>query len=265
MSIKLATLAYAPPPSFGCARVFMENLQKFPSRYDLLIYSEHDWPGAIKIKSPEILKGAKFADGKPNKFAIPNATFFTGLRIAASKGYTHMLFLESDCRVGQKHYDEVIFDEFFSMGRPLIAAGTLACFNPCAAGGESARRWARLVARNIKRNVPVATYGWLPALVKGPSCVFPNGALAVYDVTWCQRFWDLGNTIQLSALTTAYDMALGTEIWKRFEEDSYEVVGWLDSVGSFYGDVLTSALERREMLLSGKIVAGHQHKDDWQP
>lgn len=263
--IRPCSLFYCPRPGFGCATVAMENLRKFKTRYPLVVYSEHDYPDTIRIKDPEILKGSTFADGKPNKFAIPNATFFTGLRIAISQGYTHFCFVESDCRVGCDFWDERIFDEFFGMGRPLIAAGTLACFNPCAAGSQAALKWGQLVARNVKRNVPVATYGWLPAANPGPSCVFPNGALAVYDVAWCQRFWDLSNTMTLSRVTTAYDMAVGVQVWDRFGLDSYEVLGYLECIFSGYGDALTTPEERREMLTSGKIVAGHQYKDNWQP
>lgn len=260
--MKLCALAYLPPKAFGCSKVFAENLDQFPTKYDLLTYSEsEDWPGAVRLKgNPEQVKNTTFQDGRPNPFAINNLVFFTGVRIAQSKGYTHFIYLESDCRVGRKDWDEVIFEEYFNLGKPTLAAGTLACYNPNNFSLLAAKRWAELVSKNISRNVPIATYGWKGAAEKFPCCVFPNGALGVYDLAWMGQLFDLNNTMDVAKCHTAWDMAFGVNIWKLFEEDSYEVLGMLQSVFSSYGDVLTTEEQRLQWLREGKFVAVHQVK-----
>lgn len=258
--MKLASIGYVPPPEFGCAKEFYENLMKFPAAHELILFSEYAWPGAIQIPDPIDFKNATFPDGKPNPFALNNVLFLTALRIARRQEISHIIFLESDCRVGVKAWDDVIFEEYFSLGRPTIAAGTLACYNPCNYSPEGARRWVKLVSRNDRRNHPVATYGYLSAAVKAPSCVFPNGALAVYDVAWMGQLWDLENTGACAMANSAFDMILGTLVWERFAEDSYEVLGYLESIFSSYGDVLTSEEDRLQLLRDGKAVAVHQVK-----
>jgi hypothetical protein len=259
--MKLCVATYLPPPSFGCAKVFVENLELFPPRVPLLAYSDHPWPGAIALKgNPEQVKRATFANGKINPFAINNLLWLTGLRIARDQGYSHMLYLEHDCRVGVKNWDDRIFEEYFSIGRPLVAGGNLACYNPCNHSPEAARRWQKLVAGNVKRNLPIPTYGWMGASNQGPSCVFTNGALAIYDVAWMGQMFDLSNTMDIAAAESAFDMVLGVRIWDIFFEDSYEVFGHLDSVFSGYGDVLSTEEERLQWLREGRYVGVHQVK-----
>lgn len=264
--MKLAVLGYVPPPTVGHPAAFIANVRKFKCRTDLLLYSDHDWPGTLRLKgSPEALKGARFPNGEPNKFAIPNACFFTGLRIARAHGYTHVIMLEEDSRVGRDDWDQVMWEEYFSIGRPLIAAGTLACYNPFNFSIEAAARWRELLRRNLKKNFPIVTYGWLGAGVKGPSCIFPNGALAIYDMVWMAKLFDLDRTMDISRIETAWDMAVGFKVWEVFNESSYDVVGFMDSIFSGYKDLVTDEAMRRDMLTSGKVVAVHQIKSDWAP
>jgi hypothetical protein len=263
--MKLCNLAYLPPPRLTGAATFVDNLNACPSKYPLVSYSEHDWPGVFKLKGdPEdVKKNAVFPDGRRNPYAINNVLWLTGLRIARERGFTHALYLEHDCRVGVKHWDERVYEEFFSIGRPLIAGGNLGTYNPCNAGPEAARRWADLVSKNTRKNVPIPTYGWLRADAQAPSCVFPNGALAIYDIAWMsQLFENLENTLNVGSMTSAFDMVLGVRVWDNFQEDSYEVFGHLNSVFSGYGDVLSTEAERLSWLREGKYVGVHQVKSN---
>lgn len=265
--MKIGTLAYIPPADFGFPDVFLANLRKFKTRYDLLLYSARaDIPGAIKIGSPDELKSSTFPNGRPNPFAVNNAVFYTGMRIALKQGYTHVIYAEADCRVGRNEWDAVIFDEYFNLGRPTIAAGSLVAYNPCTWSAESARRWNELILHNPKRNFPVATYGWQGASGKPlETCLFPNGALGVYDTAWIAKLFDLTKTIETAKNTTAWDMHLGIKLWQRFQEMSYDLLGMLYSIYSGFGDVITCEEDRRELLTSGKCVAVHQIKSDWTP
>jgi hypothetical protein len=261
--MKLASLAYVPPPSFGCASVFHSNLRKFTTRYDLITYSDHPWPDSIRIKNPEgiekMMKDNVRRDGF-NRWAVNNAIFMTGMRIAISEGCTHVIYLESDCRVGCDDWDATVFEEYFQLGRACIGAGTLACYNPCNYSRKAALAWEKLVSNNTARNMPVATYGWKGASDRHPSCVFPNGALSVLDVGWMSGLFNLERTIVCATENTAWDMALGQKVWDMFKEDSFEVMGMLNSVFSSYGDILTTEEERLTWLRDGRYVAVHQVK-----
>lgn len=266
---KIGSILYLPPPkTYPSAAAIVENLKRFPPKYPLIVYSDHQWkwPDQILLPgTPECVKGATDARGMPNQFAINNLVFLTGLRIAQQNGLTHIIYVEADCRVGCTNWDEHIFNEYFRLPRPTIAAGTLATYNPCNHSAEAARRWQQLVARNTKRNVPVATYGWVGASQQHPSCVFPNGALSVLDVDWMQRLFALDNTVKTAGEMCAWDMALGKVVWDKFGVQSYDVLGFLECIYSGYGDILTTQEERLQMLRDGKAVAVHQVKGVEQP
>jgi hypothetical protein len=262
--MKICSLAYLPPPTWaGCTETFRQNLAKFPPKHDLILYSDHEYPDTVRLRgSPEIVRNL---GGNRNIFAVNNAVFLSGMRIAKSKGYSHALYLEVDCRVGKDGWDDIIFSETFNLGRPVLVAGTVAVYNPCSAGAEAARRWARLIAANVKRNIPIATYGYKGAAEKWPSCVFCNGALSVIDVAWAERLIGFEDSIANAVNSSPHDMALGVAAWKIFEEDCYELFGLLNCLFSSYGNVLTSQEERAAMLTRGEVVACHQIKDNWQP
>lgn len=267
----ISSLLYLPPPkAYPGTASLLDNLKEFPPVHPLIIYSDYDYgfPGQIVLKgNPEVLKNATFPDGKPNKFAMNNLVFLTGLRIAAAQGLSHCLYLEADCRFGCLGWDDIIFNEYFSLPFPAIAAGTLAVYNPCNWNAAAARRWESLIARRntlpdgtVRKNVPVATYGWVSAAQKHPSLVFPNGALTVMDLWWMRQIFDLEDTVKTACGIPPWDQFMGMQIWQRFEERSYDVLGFLETIYSGYGDVMTSLDERMQWLREGRYVAVHQIK-----
>lgn len=260
--MKLASLTYLPPPAFAGAGHYIRNLAKFKTRHPIVCFSEHDYGhDVIKIRaSPEVSKGSSFPDGNFNPFAINNTCFFTGLRVARSQDITHLIYLEADCRVGCDYWDEQIFEEYFGAGRPLVGGGSLSTYNPANYSALAARRWAELVGQNVRRNVPIATYGWLGAGKKGPTFVFPNGALSVVDMAWMERLFNLDDALGIARSVTAWDMEIGRRLWDIFKEDVFDVLGHLDCIYSGYGDVLTSQEERLDMLKRGDVCAVHQIK-----
>lgn len=268
--MKLGSILYLPPTeSYAHANAILENLDRFPSRYPVLVYSEHDYGhhGQILLKlSPEV---AREMDGVANQgqldFRVANAVFITGMQLARRAGFSHIIYLENDCRVGRAGWDEIMFNEYFQLGRPTIAAGSLAFYNPANAGPAALRRWQEVVAQNTRRNFPSPTYGWVAAAVKHPSCVFPNGALSIYDMAWMQRFFALESAVKEGVNMGPFDMVIGEKIWDKFAEDSYDVVGSLRSIFSGYGEVVTTEAERLAWLRTGEIVAIHQVKSADQP
>jgi hypothetical protein len=267
MKLKLGLLLYLPPPNVGYAQVFFDHLQRYKRANELILYSEHPWPGAIMLKgNPESFRNTRTREGAPSKFAIANATFVAGLRIAWLNHYTHVILIEPDVRFARHYWDQEIFNEYFDLGFPAIAAGTLVCFNMCNYSPLAAARWADLVKSNPRRNFPIVSYGWLGGGVKGQSIVFPNGALAVYDVAWMHKLFGLDSVnYHEVAQDTAWDQLIGLRIWDIFKDDSYLVVGHLNCIFSGYGNVVTEPEQRRALLTSGEICAMHQEKENWVP
>ena len=272
--MKIGSFLYlAAPEDYPSTLAIMENLRKFPARHDLVVFSDyaHDWPGLIRLKmSPEVaLKydGPAKGDSRLGQgdHRISNCVFLTGLQLMRDMGYTHVIVLEADCRVGREGWDAVMFDEYFKLPSPCIAAGSLAFYNPANYSPKSLQRWQEIVAKNTARNFPCPTYGWVGAATKHPTCVFPNGALSVLDMSWMLKFFSLNNAVKEAAGIAPYDMEIGVRIWNEFKEETYDVVGQLHSIFSGNGDIITSEISRLEWLRKGSIVAVHQVKSMAQP
>src|SRR6266851_4883730 len=104
--MKLASIGQIPAPQYGNPAIFRANLAKFKSRYPILQFSSHPWPGVIPLKGdPDVVKGSRNPDGSINKFAVNNLVFFTAMRIARQHGITHAIYLEEDVRVGVDCWD----------------------------------------------------------------------------------------------------------------------------------------------------------------
>lgn len=273
--MKLCSFSYVPPPRITGATAFYENIRRFKTTHPLILFSEHPWPEInIPLKiSPEV----PFAAGKPHKFAINNVLWFTALQLAMRDGYTHMLYLESDCRVGCDGWDGKMFDEYFDIGRPLVAGGSLGVYNPANWNSRAHKKWEELVVTNAEKwqkkpyaqcrlNLPIPTYGWKSAAEQQLPCVFPNGALAIYNIAWMHELFDLTQPATKQAMNPApFDMECGRRAAEKFGEDVYEVMGHLTSSFSSYADIITTPDERKELLTSGRVCAVHQIKDEWKP
>lgn len=272
--LNLATIGYVPPPQYGCSRSFMENIRAYKTKFPLILYSEYDYgTDVIRIKaSPEIVKQ------RPDcaRFSINNFCFFTGLRIARAHGLTHVIYLESDVRVMGDEWDGKIFEEYFNLPTPKVMGGSTIIWNPANAGMESLRRFDRLVKEHntlrgpvpgegSNRNFPIPCYGWKKSDDTGGTCVFSNGAGAVYDMAWMEKFYDLENTQGAAIGSTAWDQQNGFHLWSLLGQKSYDAVGYLSSLFSSYGDTLTTEHERLEMLRNGDKVLIHQCKSNKLP
>lgn len=271
--MRVASIGYVPPKSFIGASAFYENIRRFKTKHDLLLFSEADWPDInIKLKmSPEQpfmqQKGGKMVLVKPHKFAINNVLWFTAMQMARNAGYSHALYLEADVRVGCDFWDARMFDEYFGLGRALVCGGSLGVYNPVNWNRKATDKWCELVSRHyVRHNMPIPTYGWKGANEKHPVCVFPNGALSIVSLAWMHELFDLTQPAIRQALNPSpFDMALGVKAFTMFEDETYDVMGHLTCSYSTYGDIITTPAERQAMLTGGKYVAIHHYKDEWQP
>lgn len=264
--MKLCSIGYLPAAGTFNVESFRQSVQQFKSKYPVLLFSPHPHAGeVIQIGNPD---RAIRETGQPTEkrhILINNLVFFTALRIAMKQGFTHAIYLETDCRVGRDYWDELMFEEFFNCGRHVICGGSMVVYNPCNSGPKGYRRWGALVEQNQKRNFPIPTYGWKGAADNSGSCVFVNGALGIYDIAWMAKLFDLENTFAIATdpAPGPWDMMIGFALWKMFGEDTYDVLLHMKTIFSSYGDVITTELERQTMLKSGQFVAVHQIKSAW--
>ena len=268
MKNSLGVIAYVPPPHIGHPLAFFQNLRNFPPLHPLVIYSDHDyskdWPDCIKIAaSPEI------ARVDTNKMACNNLVFFVGLRIAASKGFTHVMPLEPDCRVNVKHWDDIIWQEFLFKNPNAIAGGSMAIFNPCSYNRQAAEQFEKFVTdTRLSRLVPLSITGSSNLAEKRDSCVFPNGAFAIYRMDWLLKTYPAitgkpEQYIELSKTEKTWDYSIGIKLWNEFKESVYDKVVNLGKIYSGYGNIMSDEAERRGWLIDGKIVGVHQIKSEW--
>lgn len=285
---KLGVVGYCPPPSFPGASAFLENFNLFRPAGEAVIYSDHAPYNFIPVLDPEKIEGK---DKNP-QWAVNNAIFAAGVCLAARTGLTHMIYIEADCRFGCKGWDSIIFDEYFRLPFPPIAAGSLVA-HACVNGGRKFYdRFTDMIAsnRHSKKAHPIPIYGvpvpdekrslfpdLSPSVIEPGSkndafkpAVYPNGALGVYDVAWlCEIFgigpdgkFKEGRHMMEIVLSVAWDHVIGRRLYDRFGADVFDVVAHLNSCYSGYGNRLNTESERLQMLRDGKCVGVHQVKSD---
>jgi hypothetical protein len=260
--MNLAVLAYIPPPGIGHPEAFLRNLSKFPARYRTILYSDSAWPGVIPLKGNPEGDGRKGPKAKP--YAVSNMVFYTGMQVAAKEGVTHAIYLEEDCRVGRKDWDEAVFEDFFSAAFPAMLGGSVVCWSPMGGGMNAARKFADWY-RSQQSVFPIPVYGCKGAAEFNQPCVFTNGAISVVDISAMHRLMDLSNAHALAVNGSAWDMEIGFRLWKELGADAYDVVRHLNTVYSGYGDILTTETERIKMLTDGTVVAVHQVRSEAEP
>lgn len=275
--MKLAVIAYLPPndPRFH-TQAFIENLRENPVRNDLILFTDGE---LVRQKASELFKKADvLLISPPDKiltnthsrpFNISNILFLTALKIVGVKlkarGYTHFLYLESDCRVRGTHWDDLIWTEFQTLPgetSPLVA-GSLVVYNPARSGEEGMVRFDTLRASNTKSNFPVSAFRSSTDI---DPCIMAMGAGAIYDIeAMLNLFAPFKDTLHLAQKFCAFDLEVGKRIWKTHGPRSYDRVRKLETIYSGHGDRVTTLEERKELLLSGKVCLVHQVKTGWKP
>lgn len=287
--MKLAVVGYAPPPKFKGATSFMENLRQNKTANELILFSDYPYPErTIPVLNPENVTGR---DRNP-QWAVNNTIFVSALRIALMSGVSHMLYIESDCRFGCHGWDSLIFEEYFSLPFPPIAAGSLVS-HACVNGGPAFyQRFHDMIAANRenKKEWLIPIYGvpvtkdkksnWPPmsAHIIDPGhkddrfkpAVYPNGALGIYDVRWIAGLFGLlpDGTFQTThslidiSLSPAWDHLIGLRLYDKFGSDVFDVVAHMNGMFSSYGETMSTEAQRLEYLRTKRCVAVHQIKSE---
>jgi hypothetical protein len=247
---------------------FLQNMKDYPSKHPLVMFSDQD-NGIGVLRLGGNVEGAKT---DTNKMAVNNIVFWTGMRIAAASGFTHVLLLENDCRVNCEHWDDVIWNEFLEKNPNAIAGGSIAVFNPCSVSGDAARRFEMFLIETARdRVMPLSVTGSANLAETRPSCVFPNGAFAIYRMDWLIKSFpdfisnDMAKFYAFVQRNKTWDYLIGDKLWEEFGDGAYDRVVSIGCIYSGYGNVMSSEDERKELLTSRRIVGVHQIKTDWKP
>ena len=265
-NLKLGIIGYIPPPNIGYPEAFLQNMADYPAKYQMILFSDHTYPGILKIAaSPEIAKTPT------NKMAVNNLIFWTAIRIAAANKFTHIILIEPDCRVIAEGWDEIIYREFFEKNAEAITGGSVAIFNPCSHSGDGARRFEKYVIETAKdRKMPLSVTGSSNLAEFRDSCVFPNGAFAIYQMDWMLKTFPqaIGPTkeyYELAQTSKTWDYEIAIRLWNQFKVETYDKVVSIGCIYSGYGDVMSTEVQRRDMLRHKTVIGVHQIKSDWIP
>jgi hypothetical protein len=286
--VKLMIAGYVPPPNFPGAKAFLENIRRFKTVNELFLFSDHSAYGFQTILPPDDMKRHN------ERCGISNALFVMAVRFALQRGATHMLYLESDCRVGIDYWDEIMFNEYFAFKFPKVAAGSLVAHSCTNGGYDYYKRFWQFLMEHGKRKQFIPIYG-IPVMAglamrefgeeaglvvkpgdartKYKPAVYPNGALGIYDVSWMAELFGINpdgkfrsdQSLIQHVQASAWDHMIGVRLYDRFGEDALEMVGHLDSCFSSYGDSVSTESQRMTMLQIGRVVAIHQVKSEVQP
>lgn len=261
--MNLGTVCYIPPNGRLHSDAFVENIRRYKSRYAVLIMSDDpQWQPARIIDNPEKI-------GARPKWAINNYVFFKALQLARDAGLDYWFYMEVDSRVRGDFWDEIIWaDHFDRYPNGISCAGTQVVWDVNSGGAAFACKViTNAFAFQEATGIPASFYsGKSPHDCSG-GYVYPNGSLATYCTADLLRMFagldsDLvGNARRL----TAFDLEIGRRLWHNHGPDAANHVGYLIKSYSGFGDCVLNYEERKQLLLSGKIVAMHQAKDGWIP
>jgi hypothetical protein len=283
--MKLGIFGYCPPPHFKGAKAFVDNIMKFRPKNELFLFSDHGDYQFHPCANPEEMRHHNPRCG------ISNSLFILAIRYAIRREFTHMLYLEADCRVGVDGWDEAMFAEFFSFKFPKIAAGSLVSHSGTNGGFAYYKRWTEFMRENLAKKHVIPVYG-IPVMAGiahrefGPEAglivkpgdartkykpvVYPNGALGIYDVNWMAELFGIkkdgtfkDNVHMIGHVqASAWDHMIGVHLYDRFGADALDMVGHMDSIWSSYGDSVSTEEERVKALRDGDCVAIHQTKSE---
>lgn len=272
MKQKLAIIGYVPPKGYGTGEFFLRHIERFVPKNELVLFSDTQTDKLISINlkaSVEDVKGVNAMsgqyEGRPNPFAVNNRCFFTALRIAIKKEFSHILLVEDDVRVSCAGWDEPIFEAFFSNPKPILMSGSIVVYNPSNSGMAGLKRWTELIKSNTRKNLPIPTYGFKGQADGTGSAVFPNGAGAVFSVDALKMLFpeieQPGISYDLALNGPAWDFFVGLRLWEKFGPDAYDLVGMNECIFSSFGNVITTEAERLKMLHEGLMLV-HQCKSE---
>lgn len=256
--MQFATIAYLPPRGRFNSDSFFRNLEAWPPKHPLLLYTDDpswgpSWAVHI-VQNPE-----SYRNRYP--YSVNNAVFLMGLLLAIQQGIEFFLYLESDCRVRGDNWDDTIWQDFQTWKNP-VAWGSPIIYNQSQNGHDNLKAATELAWTYQKETgLAVPQYGAWPGAGKD-LCLYPNGAIGIYHTQTIAKIFPNATTRfhEEVASMIAWDVSIGAGLWRIFHEDIFNRFAFSRVTYSGCGDSLVTAGGRRYMLESGSKVAVHQWK-----
>ncbi len=262
----VATFLYLPAPEK--ARSFLEHLNFFRRALPLHILSDANTTTAGITKIPKI--GPFQAVGLCA--ASDQYAFMAFLRIvlqAKELGLDYFILVESDCRFSSHEWDLRMWEEFSKWPTKALFGGTPVCWHPWANGERDGRS---LIDYAYKYQRASGVCMAFEGEHSGPwgTAIYPNGALAIYNVAECLEYFALAISHLESDLVIqghvasshhAFDLHIGRSLVKKYGvPGALRRLAFLPSVYSGCKNHHVSQEQRIEMINSKKKVAIHQIK-----
>jgi hypothetical protein len=257
----LCIFVYLPPPGVGHTEVFLKNLRDFPPHNRVFMISEHPWPGVTKIVNPVSLVGKDYQK-------IYNLLLVESLRIARKEGYSHMLYLETDCRVKGDDWDDRIYTEFLEHKQAILGGCLAICGDLTSPAFNSqftklTNKYNSNDSNGVKRNWPIIRQGNYRT---NHPIVFVNGAPAIYEVKAILEIIEEEQKQNNLAQVKVLDADLGWMIGRKFGIlESFNKIVHLPLVLATGGETIIPFSDRTSQLTDLKVAAIHSIKTRWRP
>lgn len=227
-----------------------------------------------------------------DKVGVPRSTrsnvyawwaFTASLLSAKDAGYPFMLYFEEDCRFSPNWGSRMAreFDFYRQFNDDLKWAGTPVIWHPWSLGYFTSAAVFNYGAKVLEHTkLPMACEG----SHSGPFSLYPNGALAIYDVSWTldllSDFASLFSEIQerrgdvtelalrfigLAVRFTAFDLCLGVRSYSLYGGNVFKMGHPLACSYSGCRDHHVPLSNRIEFWRSGFKVAVHHIKESELP
>ncbi len=196
-------------------------------------------------------------------------SFLHILTAAAHKQLTHFILIETDCRFAADYWDRTMWQEFKAWPTEALFGGTPVCWHPWSRGHAASQCLIDYAHRYQQvSGIAMAFEGAYTS--PWGMAIYPNGALAVYNVAEClEYFADVLPVLKAAphqqgpmlAPFHTYDLHIGRRLVARHGvAGALTRLAWTPSTYSGCKNHHVTLDERLEMLRSGRKTAVHHIK-----
>ena len=266
-SLKSAILLYIPFINEGVKKS-LDNLfayKRSAKNIDLIIFSDTDLNyfnnldcKFIKIPKIQAMKNSGYMAAQ-DKYAL--IAFLYGIQIAENHNLDRYFYYEWDCKIGCDYWYDILWDEFLNWPHEAYMVGTPVLKYPLSKIGNFIQNSSEYIY-NYSKNTGVS----MVVEQHGPFCLYTNGALTIYHTQKIKEmfanelFLIDKNILTFTDKIRAWDYESGIRLFKKYKQDAFKYVGWLNSSYSGCGDLYYNQKQRQNMLDTKLKCVIHQYK-----
>ena len=196
------------------------------------------------------------------------------LKAAIERQLTHFILIETDCRFSADYWDQKIWQEFKAWPEEALFGGTPVCWHPWSKGHDESQKIIDYAHRYQQSSgVAMAFEGAYNS--QWGMAIYPNGALAIYNVSECREYLsdvlpvlDASPNKQGAMLAPfhTFDLHIGRKlVAKHGVSGALSKLAYLPSVYSGCKNHHVTLEERLAMIRTGRKVAVHHIKTSEAP